>query len=171
MVRWLLLLLAGILAAQEAPAPQLVMVSPGADEYISGTTILRATLTPPDAATRVVFSVDGKQVCDATAAPFECSWEAGGGVYAHQIRAAADLKAGGRGIRTVRTKALGFAEKVDVDVVQVIVTVMDGSGHFVSGLPRSAFHIEEDGRAQTISHFGSEDVPLELIVACDVSGS
>ena len=53
----------------------------------------------------------------------------------------------------------------------MIATVMDGSGHFVSGIPRSAFHIEEDGKAQTISHFGSEDVPLELIVACDVSGS
>ena len=39
------------------------------------------------------------------------------------------------------------------------------------GLPRAAFHLEEDGKAQTISHFGSEDVPLELIVACDVSGS
>src|SRR6185436_9689599 len=171
MVRGLLLLLAGILVAPFGfaqgvpPAAQLEIVSPGPDAYVSGTTILRAVLTPPDAATRVVFSVDGKQVCDAVAVPFECSWEAGGGVYAHQIRAAADLKAGGRVIRTVRTKALGFAEKVDVDIVQV------SSGHFVSGIPRSAFHIEEDGKPQAVSHFGSEDVPLELVVACDVSGS
>src|SRR5580765_3162542 len=186
MVRGLPLLLAGVFVAplgfaqgvlsgsqgaQQAPAPQLEIVSPGPDAYISGTTLLRATLTPPDAATRIVFSVDGKQVCDATSPPFECSWEAGSGVYAHQIRAAADLKAGGRVFKTVRTKALGFAEKVDVDIVQVIATVMDGSGHFVSGIPRSAFHIEEDGKPQAISHFGSEDVPLELIVACDVSGS
>jgi|SRR6185436_13497654 len=177
MVRGLLLLLAGILVAPFGfaqgvpPAAQLEIVSPGPDAYVSGTTILRAVLTPPDAATRVVFSVDGKQVCDAVAVPFECSWEAGGGVYAHQIRAAADLKAGGRVIRTVRTKALGFAEKVDVDIVQVIATVQDSSGHFVSGIPRSAFHIEEDGKPQAVSHFGSEDVPLELVVACDVSGS
>src|SRR5262249_25996245 len=41
----------------------------------------------------------------------------------------------------------------------------------VTGLPQSAFHLEEDGRLQRISHFGAEDVPLELIVACDVSGS
>src|SRR5436190_3238058 len=137
MVRGLLVLLAGMLLAPfglaqgvpsdsrgtQAPAPQFEIVSPGPDAYVSGTTILRATLTPPDAATRIVFSVDGKQVCDATSAPFECSWEAGAGVYAHQIRAAADLKAGGRVIKTVRTKALGFAEKVDVDIVQVIATV------------------------------------------------
>jgi Ca-activated chloride channel homolog len=167
----LLFALAGLLVAQTVPVPELEIVSPSADAYISGTTVLRATLTPADAATRVLFSVDGKQVCDAGAPPFECSWEAGPNITAHQVRVVADLKAGGRVIRTVRTKALGFAEKVDVDVVQVIATVIDGSGHFVRGLPKTAFHLEEDGRAQAISHFGAEDVPLELIVACDVSGS
>ena len=171
MTRAVLLTLGGILAAQAAPPPALAIVSPATDAYISGTTMLRATLTPPDAATRVVFSVDGKQVCDAAAPPFECSWEAGANIVAHQIRAVADLKAGGRLIKTLRTRSLGYAEKVDVDVVQIIATVMDGSGHFVTGLPRSAFHIDEDGRPQQISHFGAEDVPLELVVACDVSGS
>ena len=157
--------------AQTPPAPVLEIVAPTADSYISGTTTLRATLTPLDAATRVLFSVDGKQVCDASAPPFECSWEAGSNIVAHQIRVVADLKSGGRMIKTVRTRSLGYAEKVDVEVVQIIATVTDSTGHFVTGLPQSAFHLEEDGKAQTISHFGAEDVPLELIVACDVSGS
>src|SRR5947207_9707140 len=171
MTRSILLMLAGVFAAQAAPLPELEILSPPADAYISGTTILRATLAPSDAATRIVFSVDGKQVCDAAAPPFECSWEAGATVVAHQIRVAADLKGGGRVIRTLRTRSLGYAEKVDVDVVQIIATVTDASGHFVTGLARSAFHIDEDGKPQKISHFGAEDVPLELIVACDVSGS
>ena len=157
--------------AQTNLPPQLEIVSPASDAYLSGTTVFRATLTPPDAAARILFSVDGKQVCDAPAPPFECSWEAGSAVVAHQIRVVADLKAGGRVIKTLRTRSLGYAEKVDVDVVQVIATVMDSSGHFVTGIEKSAFHLEEDGRLQTISHFGAEDVPLELIVACDVSGS
>ena len=157
--------------AQSAPAPTLEIVSPTADAYISGTTTLRATLTPVDAATRIPFSVDGKQVCDTSAAPFECSWEAGANIVAHQIRVVADLKSGGRVIKTVRTRALGYAEKVDVEVVQIIATVTDSTGHFVRGLPKSSFHVEEDGKGQAISHFGAEDVPLELIVACDVSGS
>jgi len=157
--------------AQTNLSPQLEIVSPASDAYLSGTTVFRATLTPPDAAARILFSVDGKQVCDAPAPPFECSWEAGSAVVAHQIRVVADLKAGGRVIKTLRTRSLGYAEKVDVDVVQVIATVMDSSGHFVTGIEKSAFHLEEDGRLQTISHFGAEDVPLELIVACDVSGS
>jgi VWFA-related protein len=171
MLRTALLLAAGVLLAQTTLPPSLEIASPAANAYISGTTILRATLSEPDVVARVVFSVDGRQICDAPTPPFECSWEAGPNVVAHQIRAVAELKAGGRIIKTQRTKALGFAEKVDVDVVQVIATVMDGSGHFITGLPQSAFHIDEDGRAQKISHFGAEDVPLELVVACDVSGS
>lgn len=172
-MRGLLFALAGLLAAQSADpsAPTLQILSPAADAYVSGTTVLRADMTPSDAATRVSFSVDGKQVCGVTAPPFECSWEAGANIDAHQIRVVADLRAGGRMIKTVRTKSLGYAEKVDVDVVQIVATVMDGSGHFVTGLPKSAFRVEEDGKLQTISHFGAEDVPLELIVACDVSGS
>jgi Ca-activated chloride channel homolog len=133
--------------------------------------MLRAGLTPVAAAKRLLFYVDGRQVCEAMAAPFECSWEAGTNVVAHQIRVVAELLEGGRVVRTVRTKALGYAEKVDVDVVQVIATVTDGNGHFVTGLPRAAFHVAEDGKPQKLSHFGSEDVPLELIVAVDVSGS
>jgi Ca-activated chloride channel family protein len=153
------------------PGAVLEIQSPTADAYISGATTLRARVTPPNAVSRVLFSVDGRQVCEATAAPFECSWEAGGSITAHQVRAVGELVGGGRLIRTVRTRDLGYAEKVDVDVVQVIATVIDGSGHFVKSLPKTAFHVEEDGKAQKISHFGAEDVPLELIVACDVSGS
>jgi len=167
----LLLLGAASLRAQAPALPTLQIASPLSDAYVSGTTVLRATVSDPDAVARVVFSVDGRQICDAPAPRFECSWEAGSNIVAHQIRAVAELKAGGRVIRTLRTQSLGYAEKVDVDVVQVIATVTDGSGHFVTGLPQSAFHIDEDGKPQKITHFGAEDVPLELVVACDVSGS
>src|SRR5437667_6614275 len=92
-------------------------------------------------------------------------------IIEHQVRLAVNLVSGGRVVQTVRTKSVGYAEKVDVDVVQVTVTVMDGKGHFVRALPRTAFHVSEDGQPQSISHFASEDVPLELVVAVDISGS
>ena len=158
----------------QMPAPAaavLEITAPTPDAYLSGATTFRATVTPSEAAARVLFSVDGRQVCETSTAPFECSWEAGSSITAHQVRAVAELVGGGRVVRTVRTRELGYAEKVDVDVVQIIATVMDNHGHFIKDLPKTAFHIEEDGKAQKISHFGSEDVPLELIVACDVSGS
>ena len=68
-------------------------------------------------------------------------------------------------------KASRYTENVEVDVVQVTATVVDGRGRYVQGLPQSAFHVSEDDRPQTISHFAAEDVPLELIVAVDISGS
>jgi Ca-activated chloride channel family protein len=161
------------LGAQAPPpaAAVLEITAPAADAYLSGATTFRAKVTPSGAAARVLFSVDGRQVCETSTPPFECSWEAGSSITAHQVRAVAELVGGGRVVRTVRTRDLGYAEKVDVDVVQIIATVMDNHGHFVKDLARTAFHIEEDGKAQKISHFGSEDVPLELVVACDVSGS
>jgi Ca-activated chloride channel homolog len=71
----------------------------------------------------------------------------------------------------VRTKSVGYTERVDVDVVQVTVTVSDEHGRFVRDIPQSAFRLLEDGHPQTITHFASEDVPLELIAAIDISGS
>jgi Ca-activated chloride channel homolog len=154
-----------------AGAAKLTILSPGQDAFVSGPTLLRARVDPPGIATSVVFFVDGHLVCTATKPPFECDWEAGPPVDEHQVRVVANLAGGGRVVQTVRTKSLGYAEKVEVDVVQVTVTVSDGRGRFVRGLPQSAFKVFEDNRLQTISHFASEDVPLELVVAIDVSGS
>jgi hypothetical protein len=53
----------------------------------------------------------------------------------------------------------------------VTVTVTDDHGHYVKGLPKSAFHVSEDGKPQSVSHFYSQDIPLELMVAVDISGS
>src|SRR5207247_6620975 len=43
--------------------------------------------------------------------------------------------------------------------------------HVIRALPRSSFHISEDWQPHAISHFASEDVPLELLGAVDISGS
>ena len=158
-------------AQAPSPGPQLALVAPEDKGYISGQTMLRAELNPPDAALAVTFFVDGRQLCVVTAPPFECDWDAGRSVGAHQIRVVATLVAGGRVVQTIRTKGLGYSDNVDVDVVQVTVTVTDGRGRFVQGLPRSSFHVSEDGHPQTISHFTAENLPLELIVAVDISGS
>ena len=89
----------------------------------------------------------------------------------HQVRAVATLQGGARVVQTVRTRTVGYAERIDVDVVQVTVTVTDGRGRFVRDVPQSSFHVSEDGHPQAITHFASEDVPLELVAAVDISGS
>src|SRR4026207_732010 len=76
-----------------------------------------------------------------------------------------------RVVTSARPTGAEFAETVDVDVVKVTVTVTDDRNRYVKGLPRSAFRVSEDGRAQTISHFFAGDAPLELVVAVDMSES
>ena len=165
--------LALIVVGAQAPAagPQLRILSPGEDATSAGRRCCAPRVEPPEAASRVTFFVDGRQVCALTQPPFECEWDAGPAIAEHQVRAVATLTGGGRIVQTVRTKSVGYTEKVDVDVVQVTVTVSDEHGRFVRDLPRSAFHVFEDGKPQTITHFASEDVPLELVVAVDISGS
>jgi VWFA-related protein len=162
-----------LIASAQAPdsAPQLKILSPGEDSYVSGPTLLRASIVPAEAAASVTFFVDGRQVCALMRPPFECEWDAGPALGEHQVRAVATLTAGGRAVQTIRTKAVSVTEKVNVDVVQVTVTVSDGHGRFVRNLPRASFRVLEDGKPQGITHFTSEDVPLEIVVAIDISGS
>jgi VWFA-related protein len=151
--------------------PSAKLVSPEPDSYATGVLTLRAVADETAPIENVTFFVDGRQVCIVTQRPFECEWDAGSDVKAHQFRVVFNLAEGTRVARSVRTKGLTFVDKVNVEVVQVTVTVTDDSGHFVGGIPRSAFKISEDGKPQTITYFASEDVPLELIVAVDISGS
>jgi VWFA-related protein len=154
---------------QEAPLVQILSPEPGS--FVNGQTTLTAGVDPASAAASVEFFIDGRQTCEVAQPPFECQWDAGPEVVEHQVRLVVNLVAGGRVIRALRTKGLLFDDKVDVDAVQVTVTVTDSSGRFVAGIPRSAFHIFEDGKLQAVSHFTSENVPLELITAVDISGS
>ena len=144
---------------------------PDAESYLAGPVVLRAVVEPPSAAAKLTFFVDGREVCVVDGPPFECDWDAGQNVVERQIRVLANFADGSRLARTVRTQGLGITEKVDVDIVQVTVTVTNDRGEFVAGLPQSAFHVLEDGKPQTITYFASEDVPLELVVAVDISGS
>ena len=164
---------AAVIAAQ-APAtsaPIFEIRFPDADTFLTGPVVLRTVVDPPSAVTRVTFFVDAREVCVVVQPPFECDWNAGPDVVERQVRVVATLATGNRLVRTVRTQGLGVTEKVDVDVVQVTVTVTNDHGEFVAGLPQSAFHVLEDGKPQTVTYFASEDVPLELVVAVDISGS
>lgn len=158
-------------AAAPAAAPRIQILSPDTTQFVSGPTKLRATVQPLDGVTGVTFFIDGRQVCEFGAAPFECEWDAGRDVVAHQVRVVAALDGGSRVVRTLRTKGLAYADKVEVDAVQVTVTVTNDKGKFVPGIPQQSFRIYEDGQPQTIGYFASEDVPLELVVAVDISGS
>jgi Ca-activated chloride channel homolog len=170
-VIWAALSLAVVAQAPSVSNPIFEIRYPDAETFLAGPVVLRAIVDPPSAVERLSFTVDGREVCTIEKPPFDCEWDAGQDVVERQIRVVAYFAGGGRTARIVRTQGLGVTEKVDVDIVQVTVTVTNDRGEFVAGLPQSAFHVVEDGKPQTITYFASEDVPLELVVAVDVSGS
>ena len=154
-----------------SPSSPVVISAPSPEAYVSGATMLRAAVDPSVTVQSVAFFVDGRQLCSATEPPFECEWDAGSTISAHLIRIVVTPIDGDRIVRTMRTKGLGYADRVVVEAIQVTVTVTDDAGRFVGGIPRAAFRVFEDGRPQPITYFASEDVPLELLVAVDISGS
>jgi Ca-activated chloride channel homolog len=61
--------------------------------------------------------------------------------------------------------------RVEVDLVQVPVTVNDPYGRIVTGLEKKDFHVFEDGVEQEILNFSEDDVPVSIALVLDVSGS
>ncbi len=158
----------------QPPSPAVRIVAPTEETYVSGPTRLVARLEPAAAARQVdqvTFFANGKQVCRVVRAPFECDWDAGSGVNEHAIRVVAILRGSTSLVHTVRTKGVGYAESVDVDVVQVTAVVTDDDGRFVKGLTKDDFTILEDDKPQEITNFAAENIPLEMVAALDVSSS
>ncbi|MCU0251271.1 MAG: VWA domain-containing protein [Vicinamibacterales bacterium] len=175
----LLIMLLGITAAQmvaggsaQEAGPAIVFVSPVDGGYISGPTTVSVRIVPAgETAKSVSLFADGKLLCTVEQPPYTCPWDAGPKVLEHLIRATAVL-GDGRQIRTsIRTKGAEYTETVDVDVVQITATVTGSRGRFIRGLKASDFKVYEDRVPQTITAFAAENIPLELVVAVDVSGS
>lgn len=61
---------------------------------------------------------------------------------------------------------------IDVRLVNVVATVTDAHGRYVSNLTANDFTLEEDGNVQEIAHFSQDqDVPVSVGVLLDTSGS
>jgi len=160
-------------AQNTAPLPSIAFDEPTDESYLTGPTTLRAVVNPAaTVVSRVDFFVDGVRVCQAGRRPFECAWDAGAAVKERVVRAVAVLPSGERLAATVRTRALPVVtESTGVDVVLVPFVVTDDRRRFVKGLQRSEFRVLEDEVAQNVSYFEAEEVPLEIVVAIDISGS
>jgi len=161
------------------PGGEVDILSPGDGATVSGTVWIRAAVRQSDSPpTSVTFFVDGRQLCATSTTPFECYWDAGPQIAEHQIRVVATFANGQpRAVKTIRTGvpapvAAGTPMfSTHVDAVELAVSVSDGGERYIDTLPQSAFHVSEDGAPQTISSFASRSVPIELVVAIDISGS
>jgi Ca-activated chloride channel family protein len=61
--------------------------------------------------------------------------------------------------------------KVNVDLVLVPVTILDGMNRLIRGLGKNDFQLFEGKRQQQIRYFSNEDAPVSLGIILDISGS
>lgn len=159
-----------VVGASQTDAPTLRIAWPPPDSIVSGPTQIEAVVQPSAPIESMTFSVNGKLLCTLERQPYRCSWDPGDIVRGFHIRVVASLRDGRLLRANVRTKDLGHTERADVDAVLVPVIVTDG-GQFVRGLKKQDFEVFEDGVAQRVAALVSEDAPLDLALAIDISGS
>jgi len=167
-----LLSLHAILTA-DSQAPTLRITSPAADAIVSGRMRLDATIDPQSAVGSVAsvsFFVNGRLVCTIERPPFGCMWDSGGVLRGHHVRVVAKLTDGRQLVDNVRTKDPGYSERVNAEAV-LVPTIVTAHGQFVRGLKQQDFQLLEDNVAQPIASLVTEDAPLDLVLAIDISGS
>lgn len=156
----------------QSPAPAIRITAPASGAYITGPTKLAAVVTPETApVTSVRFLVDGQLACTVDQAPWECTWDAGAGIKEHVVRVLAQLPGDQRLVATVRSRAAGYVDAVEVHAVQISVIVRDRNGDFVSGLKAQDFELREDDVVQRVTAVADESSPLEVVMALDISAS
>jgi Ca-activated chloride channel family protein len=149
------------------------IIAPTTESIVSGSTRVQVVIEPEAEIANVraiTYSVNGRLACTVEKPPFTCVFEPGDVVRSHHIRVVATMTDGLRLVDNVRTKELGYAERIRTEAVLVPLVVTDG-GQFVRGLKQQDFEVFEDGVVQPIASLISENAPLDLVLAIDVSGS
>jgi len=78
---------------------------------------------------------------------------------------------GGANVAAEGTKHRDSRLRIDVNLVQVPMTVTDPLNRLVTGLEKENFVVYDNNVGQTIKYFSSEDAPLSIGVIFDLSGS
>ncbi len=78
---------------------------------------------------------------------------------------------GGGNVVTQGTSRRDAWLRVDVNLVQVPMTVTDPMNRLVTGLEKENFALFDDNVGQTIKYFSSQDAPLTIGIIFDLSGS
>jgi VWFA-related protein len=124
-------------------------------------------------AKKVELFLDEKRIGSWTGGPYEAVIPYADFARASYVRAIAIAEDGreANDIRMLKGPQT-TVESVRVDVVQLHISAIDKTGHFVKGLSREDFRVTEDGRSQTVSGFEvAENLPLNIGLVIDSSGS
>ena len=72
---------------------------------------------------------------------------------------------------TASTRADDVVFKSDVALTRVDAQVVDSTGRPITGLQKSDFVVRVNGHVQPIQNFASENMPIDILLLLDVSGS
>jgi len=78
---------------------------------------------------------------------------------------------GGANVAAQATTHRDARLRIDVNLVQVPMTVTDPMNRLVTGLEKENFEVYDNNVGQTIKYFSSEDAPLTIGIIFDLSGS
>jgi Ca-activated chloride channel family protein len=134
----------------------------------------RAEVVVPDErrVTKVEFFIDDELRHSRDKVPWQTQLEIGETGALSYLTVVAVLDDGSRAEQVRFLNAPSYLEEVDVNLVEVLTTVLDRSNRPMSGLTREEFEVLEDGRQQRIEKFELvEDLPLSIGFAIDTSGS
>ncbi|MCA1582064.1 MAG: VWA domain-containing protein [Acidobacteria bacterium] len=124
-------------------------------------------------AKKVDLFLDEKKIGSWTSGPYEATVPYAQYSRASYVRATAYGEDGkeANDMRMLRGPST-TVESVRVDVVQLHVSALDKTGHFVKGLEKDDFKIREDGHPEPVSGFEvAENLPLNIGLVVDASGS
>jgi Ca-activated chloride channel family protein len=156
------------------------IVEPGPDETGSresprvGPIDVAAEISaPPDArVSRVDFYWNATLVASRFAPPFRQPVVVPAGAPQGFVRVVARLDDGALAEDVVFLNSPGTAERVDVNLVEMYVSVTDGDGRPVPGLGPEDFRVYEEGEAREIATFSdARSLPLTVGLAIDSSAS
>jgi Ca-activated chloride channel family protein len=150
------------------------ILEPSRGAVIGGRISARAEVVVPDErrVAKVEFFINDDLRETRDKVPWQAQLEVPGGGELSYLTVVATLDDGSRAEQVRFLNAPSYLEEVDVNLVEVLTTVLDRSNRPVAGLTREEFEVMEDGRPQKIEKFELvEDLPLSVGFAIDTSGS
>jgi Ca-activated chloride channel family protein len=148
------------------------IVEPHSGRAVDGLVTVRAQVLVPDEATldRLELYRGEDLVAALHQPPFEQPIAAPAG--AGYFRAVAWLRDGSVTEDLVLVNVEGALEEMDVDLVELYATVLDGRGRPVTGISQNELRVQEEGSLQTIVRFEPvADRPVHLAIVLDRSAS
>ena len=152
-------------------APVLRITAPAADIIINGRTTIEASIDPPAEVQSVNFFVDGRLLCSIERPPLACTWDPGDVVRGHHLRVVATLADGKRLDRQPPHQGSRL-RRTCPDRRGARPGRRDPSRASSCTASRSrTSRCSKTAWPSRSPRWSSDEAPLELVLAIDISGS